>query len=70
MVWHAGIWNDLLCIFLLNRVGVINLSAASTFTNPFDILYTCSRISLAVLLLSSNDVHCSCPMISVTDEML
>ena len=61
MVWHAGIWNDLLCIFLLNRVGVI-------FTNPFDILY--SRISLAVFLLSSNDVHCSCPLISVTDEVL
>jgi hypothetical protein len=23
VVWHAGIWNDLLWIFLLNRVGVI-----------------------------------------------
>jgi hypothetical protein len=68
VVWHAGIWNDLLCIFLLNRVGVISLSAASIFTNPFDILY--SRISLAVFLLSSNDVHCSCPIISVTDEVL
>ena len=68
MGWHAGIWNDLLCIFLLNRVGVISLSAASIFTNPFDILH--SRISLAVFLLSSNDVHCSWPMISATDEVL
>jgi hypothetical protein len=66
--WHAGIWNDFLFIFLLNRDGVISLSAASIFTNPFDILY--SRISVAGFLLSSNDVHCSCPMISVTDEVL
>jgi hypothetical protein len=32
--WHAGIWNDFLFIFLLNRDGVISLSAASIFTNP------------------------------------
>jgi CRISPR/Cas system-associated protein Cas5 (RAMP superfamily) len=60
--------------FLKRNLNISNSNlkenAASTFTNPFDILYTCSRISLAVLLLSSNDVHCSCPMISVTDEML
>jgi hypothetical protein len=69
MIFYAsGIWNDLICIFLLNRVGVISLSASSIFTYPFDIVY--SRISLAVFRLSSNGVHRSCPMISVTDEVL
>ena len=53
---------------MLNSVGMISLSAALIFANPFDILY--SRISLAVFRLSSIDVHCSCPMISVTDEVL
>ena len=49
-------------------VLVCSLSAALIFTNPFAILH--SRISLTVFLLSSNDVHCSCPMISVTGEVL
>ena len=49
-------------------VLVCSLSAALIFTNPFAILH--SRISLTVFLLSSNDVHCSCQMISETDEVL
>ena len=62
-----GIWNDLLCDYLVFRSGGISLFSLLMATSSLSILY--SITSLASFLLSANGLHFSLCMMLLTLDL-